>query len=90
MFIMSVILGGGVQPHFCPWEKCVFSHFPHGKKWEKSIWKEREMNTFPSLSIYYFPIFSHGQKWGKMGKDTFFAWAKMGLDPPPPPILCSS
>ena len=19
----------GVQPHYCPWEKCVFSHFSH-------------------------------------------------------------
>ena len=53
---------GGVQPHFCPWENCVFSHF---SPWEKSIWKEREMNTFPSFSIYFFSIFP----WAKMGLD---------------------
>ena len=29
-----------------------------GKIGEKSIWKEREMNTFPSLSIYFFSHFN--------------------------------
>ena len=43
--------------------------FPMGKNGEKSLWKEREMNTFPFLSIYFFSHFS--------------PWAKMGLDPPP-------
>ena len=38
--------------------------------------------SFPSFSIYFFPYFSHWEKWEKMGKDTFFPWAKMGLDPP--------
>ena len=53
--------GGGVQPHFCPWEK--------------SIWKEREMNTFPSFS--HFP---HGEKWEK----TYFSHGqKWGWTPPP-------
>ena len=38
--------------------------FSHGENGEKSIWKEREMNTFPFLSIYFFfPFFP----WGKMG-----------------------
>ena len=70
--------GGGVQPHFCPWKNVCFPIFSHGEKWEKSIWKEREMNTFPSLSIYFFSIFPMG----KNGKTYIFPWAKMGLDPP--------
>ena len=66
-------------------EKCVFSHG------EKSIWKEREMNTFPSLSIYFFPIFPHGEKsiWKEREMNTFpflsiyffthfSPWGKMG------------
>ena len=68
--------GGGSTP-FLPMEKCVISHFSHG---EKSIWKEREMNTFPFLSIYFFPHFS---PWGKMGKHTFFHGQKWGWTPPP-------
>ena len=65
--------GGGPTPFLPMGKMCLFPFFP----WGKSIWKEREMNTFPSLSI-----FSHFSPWGKMGKDTFFPWAKMGLDPP--------
>ena len=53
------------------------------EKWGKSIWKEREMNTFPSLSIYFFPIFPHGKKW----EHTFFYGQKWGWTPPPP-FLC--
>ena len=56
---------GGVQPHFCPWKNVCFPIFSHGEKWEKSIWKEREMNTFASLSIHFFSIFPHWEKWGK-------------------------
>ena len=70
---------GGPTPFFPMGKLCLFPFFPMGKNGEKSIWKEREMNTFPSFSIYFFPIFPHGEKWGK---DTFFPWAKMGLDPP--------
>ena len=55
-----------------------FTVFSHGEKWGKSIWKEREMNTFPFLTIYFFSYFS---PWGKMGRH-IFPWAKMGLDPP--------
>ena len=58
---------GGVQPHFCPW-----------KNGKKSIWKEREKYSFPSLSTF-FPFFPLG----KNGKAHIFPWAKMGLDPPP-------
>ena len=58
------IWGGGPTP-FLPMEKCVFSHFSHG---EKSIWKEREKYSFPSLSKYFFPHFS---PWGKMGKKVY-------------------
>ena len=72
--------GGGVQPHFCEWENCVFSHF---SPWEKSIWKEREMNTFPSFSIYSFPIFPHGEKWGKWEKAHFSHGQKWGWTLPP-------
>ena len=60
--------GGGVQPHFCPWKNVCFPIFPMGKNGEKSIWKEREMNTFPSLSIYFFPIFPMGKKYMERGK----------------------
>ena len=52
-----------------------FPIFSHG---DKSIWKEREMNTFPFLSIYFFPFFPIG----KNGKTHIFPWAKMGLDSP--------
>ena len=66
----------GVQPHFCPWKNVCFPIFSHG---EKSIWKEREMNTFPFLSIYFF---SHlGKKW----ENTHFSMGKNGVRPPPPP-----
>ena len=73
-FTCNVLYVGGVQPHFCPWKNVCFPIFSHG---EKSIWKEREMNTFPFLSIYFsfFPM-------GKNGKTHIFPWAKMGLDPP--------
>ena len=55
-----------------------FPIFPMGKNGEKSIWKDREMNTFPSLSIYFFSHFPHGEKW----ETHIFPWAKMRLDPP--------
>ena len=42
-----------------------FPIFSHGENGETSIWKEREMNTFPSLFIYFFSHFPHGEKWGK-------------------------
>ena len=76
--------GGGVgfNPIFAHGKIVSFPIFPMGKNGEKSIWKEREMNTFPSFSIYFFSHFSPWGKMGKMGKDTFFPWAKMGLDPP--------
>ena len=64
------LLGGGVNPIFAHGKNVYFPIFPHGKNGEKGIWKEREMNTFPSLSM------------GKMENDTFFSRAKMGLDPP--------
>ena len=72
---MYIFMGGGPTPFLPMGKLCLFPIFPMGKNGEKSIWKEREMNTFPSFSIYFF---------GEMGKDTFFPWAKMGLDPPPP------
>ena len=74
---------GGVQPHFCPWKNVCFPIFSHGENGEKSIWKEREMNTFPFLSIYFF---SHFSPWGKMGKHTFFHGQKWGWIPPPPEL----
>ena len=39
------------------------------------------MNTFHSLSIYFFPIFPHGEKW----ENTHFSMGKNGVGPPPPP-----
>ena len=42
-----------------------------------SIWKEREKYSFPSLSVYFFPM-------EKMGKHTFFH-GQNGVAPPPPP-----
>ena len=48
---MQVIMGGGgSNPIFAHGKMCVFPFFPMGKNGEKSIWKEREMNTFPSLT----------------------------------------
>ena len=38
------------------------------------------MNTFPSLSIHFFPIFPHGEKW----ENTHFSMGKNGVGPPPP------
>ena len=68
IFAGKLSIGIGVQPHFCPWKNVCFPIFPHWEKWEKSIWKEREKYSFPSLSIYFFPngkhTFFHGQKWG--------------------------
>ena len=63
---------GGFNPIFAHGKMC-FPIFSHG---EKSIWKERKMNTFPFFSIYFFPV-------GKNGKTHIFPWAKMGLDPLP-------
>ena len=74
-----LIMGGGVQPHFCPWEKCAFSHFSPWGKMGKNIWKKREKYSFPSLSIYFFPIFSHGEKWEKT---QFSHGQKWGWTPP--------
>ena len=71
---------GGSNPIFAHGKMCVFPFFPMGKNGEKSIWKEREMNTFPFLSIYFF---SHFSQWGKMGKHTFFHGQKWGWTPPP-------
>ena len=71
------INAGGVQPHFCPWKNVCFPIFPHREKWEKSIWKEREKYSFPSLFIYFFP---HGKKW----ENTHFSMGKNGVGPPPP------
>ena len=70
--------GGGIQPHFCPWKNVCFPIFSHGEKWEKSIWKEREMNTFPFLSIYFF---SHFSPWGKW-ENTHFSMGINGVGPP--------
>ena len=79
-------MGGGVQPHFCPWKKmCLFPFFLMRKNGEKSIRKEREMNTFASLSIYFFPIFPHGEN----GKRHIFPMGKNGVGPPPPSISLS-
>ena len=69
---------GEFNPIFAHGKMCVFPFFPMGKSGEKSIWKEREMNTFPFLSIYFFPHFSHGEKWEK----THFSMGKNGVDPP--------
>ena len=55
---------GGSNPIFAHGKMCVFPFFPMRKNGEKSIWKEREMNTFPFLSIYFF---SHFSPWGKIG-----------------------
>ena len=80
LHLLGGSLWGGGPTSFLPMEKCVFSHFfPMGKNGEKRIWKEREMNAFPFLSIYFFPIFPHGEKW----ENTFFHGQKWGWTPPP-------
>ena len=65
---LSIWGGGEVQPHFSLEKNVSFPMYLESK------WKERETNTFPSLSIYFFPIFpwekwekthfSHGKNWG--------------------------
>ena len=62
---------GGVQPHFSPWGKM-------GKKY-----MERKGKVLISLSFHI--LFSPFFPMGKNGKTHIFPWAKMGLDPPPPP-----
>ena len=60
---------------------CLFPFFPHGEK-RKKKYMERERNECFSLSFHI--LFSHFSPWGKtgkMGKDTLFPWAKMGLAP---------
>ena len=74
-------MGGGSNPIFAHGKMCVFPFFPMEKNGKKSIWKEREKYSFPSLSIYFFPHFS---PWEKMGKHTFFHGQKWGWTPPPP------
>ena len=63
--------GGGPTPFLSMGKMCLFPFFPNGENGKKSIWKKREKYSFPSLSIYFFPMgkngktqFSHGQKWG--------------------------
>ena len=87
-----------VFSHFSPWgkmEKKVYgkkgksihfplfpyTFFPMGKNGKKYIEREGK-DSFPSLSIYFFPHFFPWGKMGKMGNDKIFPWAKMGLDPP--------
>ena len=48
---------GGSNPIFAHGKMCVFPFFPMRKNGKKSIWKEREKYSFPSLSIYFFPFF---------------------------------
>ena len=69
--IVWVKVSGGSNPIFAHGKMCVFPFFPMGKNGEKSIWKEREMNTF-------FPIFPHGEKW----ENTHFSMGKNGVGPP--------
>ena len=89
MFIMSVILGGGggSNPIFAHGKNVSFRIFAHGKKWGKK-YMEREGNEYFSFSFHilffpFFPMGKNGEKW----EDTFFPWAKMGLDTPPPPYI---
>ena len=55
----------GVKPHFCPWKKCVFSHFsPWGKMGKKVYGNKGKSIHFP-----LFPnTFSHFSPWGKWEK----------------------
>ena len=72
--------GGGVQPHLCPWEKCVFSHFsPWGKMGKKVYGKRGKSIHFPLFPYTFFPIFF---PWGKMGRHNF-PISKNGVGPPP-------
>ena len=54
-----------------------FPIFSHGENGKKSKWKEREINTFPSLSICFFSHFSPWRKW----ENTFFHGQKWGWTP---------
>ena len=74
-YIFVIGGGGGSNPSFAHGKNVSFPIFPHG---EKSIWKKREKYSFPSLSIYFFPM-------GKSGKRHNFPMGKNGVGPPPPP-----
>ena len=50
-FLNAQNLGGGVQPYFCPWENCVFSHFSPWEKMGKK-YMEREGNEYFSLFFH--------------------------------------
>ena len=74
--------GGGSNPIFAHGKNVSFPIFSHFSPWEKmgKKYMEREGNEYSSHIL--FPIFPYGERWEKMGKDTFFPWAKMGLDHP--------
>ena len=78
-FITGLLLGEGVQPHFCPWENVCFPILPHGEKWEKK-YMEREGKVFISLSFH--TLFPHFSPWEKVGKHSFFHGQKWGWTPP--------
>ena len=46
------------------------------------IYMERKGNEY--FSLFFHILFS---PWGKIGKDTFFPWEKVGLSPPPPNVI---
>ena len=73
-------MGGGVQPHFCPWKNVCFPIFPHGEKWEKK-YMEREGKVFISLSFHI--LFSPFFPMGKNGKTHIFHRQKWGWTPQP-------
>ena len=52
--------------------------------YRKKVYGKRGKRILFPLFPYIF-TFSHFSPWGKMRKDTFFPWIKMGLDPPLPP-----
>ena len=60
--------GKNVSSHFSPWEKM-------GKK---VYGKRGKIIHFPLFPYTFFPIFSHGQKWGKT---QFFHGQKWGWTP---------
>ena len=63
--------GGGSNPIFAHGKNVGKVFISHGKK---------EGKVFISLSFHI--LFSPFFPMGKMGKDTIFPWAKMGLDAP--------
>ena len=60
--LMENYWGGGANPIFAHGKMCVFPFFPMGKK---VYGKRGKWLLFPLFPYTFFPIFPHGEEWGK-------------------------